>query len=287
MAQAKYISLTNLQLYDSLLKQYVTKKDSEALKTVSISGNELRFYNVPEPMGSTEPVFTIELPETDVSGFLQKLTGATEGNIITAGTGGAIQDSGIKASDLPTKAEMDTAIAKAAAESTHLKKQVVLEVPAAADAKEDVLYYLKKEGTAGADKYEIWTKIGDAVVMIDDTSIDLSGYMAKADVEAAIAAAKQEAITAAAADAKTKADGALADAKAYADQEVGKANASISGLTSRVTANEAAITATNGSIASANASITSQGERITALENAYGDGLEEASEEDIRGLFPA
>ena len=96
----------NLALYDELLKGYVDAEDAKSLKTVAIDGNTLKFYRVSEPVGETAPAYTITLPETDISGLVPKITGATAGNVVTAKADGTVEDSGIKAADLATKAEV-------------------------------------------------------------------------------------------------------------------------------------------------------------------------------------
>ena len=96
----------NLALYDKLLKGYVDAEDAKSLKTVAIDGNTLKFYRVSEPVGETAPAYTITLPETDISGLIPKITGATAGNVVTAKADGTVEDSGIKAADLATKAEV-------------------------------------------------------------------------------------------------------------------------------------------------------------------------------------
>ena len=96
----------NLELYDELLKGYVDAEDAKSLKTVAIDGNTLKFYRVSEPVGDTAPAYTITLPETDLSGLIPKITGATAGNVVTAKADGTVEDSGIKAADLATKAEV-------------------------------------------------------------------------------------------------------------------------------------------------------------------------------------
>ena len=96
----------NLTLYGELLKGYVDAEDAKSLKTVAIQGNTLKFYRVSEPVGETAPAYTITLPETDISGLIPKITGATAGNVVTAKADGTVEDSGIKAADLATKAEV-------------------------------------------------------------------------------------------------------------------------------------------------------------------------------------
>lgn len=106
MAKMKVFTYDNLTLYDSLLKGYVDSGDAKSLKTVAIEGNTLKFYRVSEPTGDTAPAYTITLPETDISGLIPKITGATAGNVVTAKSDGTVEDSGIKASDLATKEEV-------------------------------------------------------------------------------------------------------------------------------------------------------------------------------------
>ena len=99
----------NIALYDELLKGYVDAEDAKSLKTVAIQGNTLKFYRVSEPVGETAPAYTITLPETDISGLIPKIIGATAGNIVTSKADGTVEDSGIKAADLATKAEVKVA----------------------------------------------------------------------------------------------------------------------------------------------------------------------------------
>ena len=108
----------NLALYDELLKGYVDAEDAKSLKTVAIDGNTLKFYRVSEPVGETAPAYTITLPETDISGLIPKIAGATAGNVVTAKADGTVEDSGIKATDLATKAEVKAVEDKADANKT-------------------------------------------------------------------------------------------------------------------------------------------------------------------------
>ena len=96
----------NLALYDELLKGYIDAEDAKSLKTVAIQGNTLKFYRVSEPVGETAPAYTITLPETDISGLIPKITGATAGNVIIANSDGTIADGGVKLADLATKVEV-------------------------------------------------------------------------------------------------------------------------------------------------------------------------------------
>lgn len=278
MAATKIATLANLQLYDNLLKEYMSAQDALSLKTVTISGNTLKFYKVTEPVGSTEPAYVIELPESDLSGYVKKLVNAIEGNVLVATADGSMKDSGTKLTDLAKKTEVTAQIAEAISKAGHMQKEVVTVLPEASAAKENILYLYKKEGATGLDKYEIYTKIGDELVMIDDTSVDLSGYMSTEQVKSAIATAKQEAINAASADATKKANQALTDAKAYTDGEIGKVNTAVETLTGRVTANEK-------NIATNTTNIKSNTDKITALQGLVGDGFTAITDAEIKALF--
>lgn len=278
MAATKIATLANLQLYDNLLKEYMSAQDALSLKTVTISGNTLKFYKVTEPVGSTEPAYVIELPEGDLSGYVKKLVTAIEGNVLVATADGSMKDSGTKLTDLAKKTEVTAQIAEAISKAGHMQKEVVTVLPEASAAKENILYLYKKEGATGLDKYEIYTKIGDELVMIDDTSVDLSGYMSTEQVKSAIATAKQEAINAASADATKKANQALTDAKAYTDGEIGKVNTAVETLTGRVTANEK-------NIATNTTNIKSNTDKITALQGLVGEGFTAITDAEIKALF--
>lgn len=113
-----YVSLQNLQQYDSLIKPYIDDKVTtgiaNSLKTVSLDGNTLKFYTVAEPVGATAPAFTIELPQQDLAGFLTKFEAATAGDVVIVGDDGkVIKDSGIKLTDLATLANVDEKITAA------------------------------------------------------------------------------------------------------------------------------------------------------------------------------
>ena len=102
MAQLKVLTLENLDV----IKNYIDVNDAKSLKTVAVDGNKLKFYRVSEPVGTTEAAYEIELPDTDLSGVLAKLTGATENNVVTVGADGTVKDSGIKSADLALKSEV-------------------------------------------------------------------------------------------------------------------------------------------------------------------------------------
>lgn len=176
-----YISLSNLSLYDSLIKDYIATEDAKSLKTVSLDGTTLKFYRISEPVGSTDPDYIIELPETDLSGVEGKITAIQE--IVDTLNGAenvvgsvkyqigeakkALQSSidqisdeisdlqtskadksntlgGYGITDAYTKAETNIAIATAVANADHLKRTIVSSLPDVADADPNTIYMIPK-----------------------------------------------------------------------------------------------------------------------------------------------
>lgn len=113
----KYVSFENLKQYNTLLKPYIDGKISDgvksSIKTIAIDGNTLKFYNVDQPVGETAPVFTIELPETDLSGLIPKIKAAVAGNVVTANVDGTVADGGVKLVDLAKSADVTREIGTA------------------------------------------------------------------------------------------------------------------------------------------------------------------------------
>ena len=80
--------------------------------------------------------------------------------------------------ELPTKEY----IAEQIESSNHLVRKIVTTVPSVSDAKENIIYMLKVDSATGADKYKEYMLIDNEVVLIGDTSIDLSEYAKNDDL---------------------------------------------------------------------------------------------------------
>lgn len=119
MATKSYtiITLEKLQKYDSLIKPFITGKVSDAVaktfKAVSIDGFTLKFYTVEKPVADTSPAFTIDLPETDISGLISKIQNATAGDVVIANADGTVADGGVKLADLAKSADVTKEIGTA------------------------------------------------------------------------------------------------------------------------------------------------------------------------------
>lgn len=250
------LTLDGLTQYDGLLKNYIDQADAavdaKSLKTVALDGHTLKFYNVAEPVGSTTPKYSIELPETDLSALMPKFANATAGNIVIVNDDKqTAKDSGVALADLAKKADVDAKDAelKGSIDAVTAKVTTLIGEDANKSAREIALEELTKqlvpenakESLNTLQEISAWIqghpddvaginlKIKDLEDLIGKlpegiTATTVVGYIAevKAALETAIATAKTEAITTAAADATTKADAVQANAKAYTDAELAK-----------------------------------------------------------------
>ena len=89
----------------------------------------------------------------------------------------------IEAAGYQNAQQVQEAIQAAIAASGHAHFEEVEAVPSAEEAAENVMYLVMNDETG---HYDIYAKVGDAVVLLDDTTVDLSAYAKTADVTAAI-----------------------------------------------------------------------------------------------------
>lgn len=75
-----------------------------------------------------------------------------------------------------TETQVSTAIQTAISKSGHASFEKADSLPSAATAKENVLYLVMNAKTG---HYDIYAKVNDEVVLLDDTTVDLSGYVQK------------------------------------------------------------------------------------------------------------
>ena len=92
----------------------------------------------------------------------------------------------IEAAGYQNAEQVQTAIQAAIAASGHAHFEEVESVPSAEEAQENVMYLVMNETTG---HYDIYAKVGAEVVLLDDTTVDLSAYAKTAEVTAAINAA--------------------------------------------------------------------------------------------------
>lgn len=88
----------------------------------------------------------------------------------------------IESAGYQTAEQVQAAIAAA----KHARFEEAESVPAAEDAEENVMYLVMNEET---NHYDIYAKVGESVVLLDDTTVDLSEYAKTTEVTAAITSA--------------------------------------------------------------------------------------------------
>lgn len=92
----------------------------------------------------------------------------------------------IEAAGYQNAEQVQTAIQAAIAATGHAHFEEVEAVPSVEEAEDNVMYLVMNDTTG---HYDIYAKVGEAVVLLDDTTVDLSAYAKTADVTAAINAA--------------------------------------------------------------------------------------------------
>ena len=115
---------------------------------------ELAKYTLASELGSLAK--KSEISEADLSAALK-----------------AIIDGKMDAADSMTTEAINTAIATAIAKSAHARFEKVDKVPSNDEAQDNVLYLVMNAATG---YYDIYAKVGEEVVRLDDTTVDLSNY---------------------------------------------------------------------------------------------------------------
>lgn len=235
--QIKIVTLANLQKYDALIKTYISDADAKSIKAVGIDGTTLKFYKEANPATGAVAAYEIELPQQDLSNFIEKINKATAGDVVIANADGTVADGGVKLSDLGTKTEVSDVLQEAK-DYADSKVEGVNLTGIAANAKE--IESLKTRTTTAEDKLDTIQGTGEGSIT-----------KAVADAKSAL----QEQITANK-EVIDKLDGAVSvegsvkkqinDAKAALEQKITDSMYDDSDLSAKVTANTEAIETLNG-----------------------------------------
>lgn len=86
--------------------------------------------------------------------------------------------------DAYTKTETATAISEAILKSGHASFKKVDAIPSVEEAADNVLYLVMNSTT---NHYDIYAKVGTEVVLLDDTTVSLDGYVQQAGMETYVA----------------------------------------------------------------------------------------------------
>lgn len=102
----KILRWDEFQEYHAALKNYMDTADAKSFKSAKFDDmtRVLSLFKAEATDGVAD--FTVTIPDTDTSGLLAKLVGATDGNVIVAGADGTVKDSTVALTDLATKAEV-------------------------------------------------------------------------------------------------------------------------------------------------------------------------------------
>lgn len=115
---------------------------------------ELAKYTLASELGSLAK--KSEISEADLSAVLK-----------------SVIDGKMDAADSMTTEAINSAIATAIAKSAHARFEKVEKVPSNDEAQDNVLYLVMNAATG---YYDIYAKVGEEVVRLDDTTVDLSNY---------------------------------------------------------------------------------------------------------------
>lgn len=136
VSASKLVTLAQLQVQAERVKQ------------------ELAKYTLASELGSLAK--KSEISEADLSAALK-----------------SVIDGKMDAADSMTTEAINSAISTAIAKSAHARFEKVEKVPSNDEAQDNVLYLVMNAATG---YYDIYAKVGEEVVRLDDTTVDLSNY---------------------------------------------------------------------------------------------------------------
>lgn len=122
MAAIKYLDLTGLQSVVGSLKTLIADGDANSFKSAKFDETTrvLSLYKTDTTDGVAN--FTVEIPETDVSGLMEKLSTTNVGNVVITKADGTVEDGGVALADLATKEEVEAVGDVADANKTAIEK---------------------------------------------------------------------------------------------------------------------------------------------------------------------
>lgn len=243
MAEQKFLDLTGLTSYDEKIKSVIDTKDATTLQQAKSYADGLGVNYDPAGQAATL-VNALEKGQvtTNKNDIATLKTGKADKSTTLAGYG---------IGDAYTKTQTDSAITTAIANSGHLKRTIVTQLPEATTADEHTIYMIKKSSPDGTNAYDEYMVVNESgtkkLEKVGDSKVDLTNYATKTEVQTA----KSEAISTASGDATTKANNALASAKSYSDGLAINYATAAQGAKADTALQKASITsgATNGSIA--------------------------------------
>ena len=164
--------------------------DKNVIESISVNGsivapdeNKNVTITIPESYDDTEMMESITEIQTSLNSKVDK----EEGKSLFSGSYNDLSDKptipsidGLVSEDVLTSTLTNYSTKEYVAEqisaANHLTREIVTEIPTNDTAKSNVVYMYKVESATGSDVYQEYQLINDEVVLIGDTSVDLSNY---------------------------------------------------------------------------------------------------------------
>ena len=183
-----YLDHEGLQHYDSKIKKVVSDGDTKALNDAKSYADGLATNYDPAGTAATK---VKELADGAVK---------TNTDAITKLNGSVDVEGSVDKKIADERKKIDTAIADAVANTNHLKREIVSQLPEASKANEHTIYMVAKKTGDGDQKYDEYMLVNGGLEKIGDSAVDLTDYAKKTEVETA----KTEAIQTAGTNADSK-----------------------------------------------------------------------------------
>ena len=127
--------------------------------------------------------FKAQVSEADLDAALTAVIAAKATNADLEALGARVKKLEDNEAGYQTESEVNTLIQAAISASGHAHFEKVDAVPSAETAQDNILYLVMNAET---NHYDIYAKVSGEVVLIDDTTVDLSNYYTKEEIDAIV-----------------------------------------------------------------------------------------------------
>lgn len=169
---------TALDIADKMVDILIAEGTADG--TISVNGVDVAVHNL------KALAFAAEVTEDMLAEALKATIAAKATKTEVEALGGRVEKLENNEAGYQTAAQVSTAIQAAISASGHAHFEKVDAVPSAETAEDNVLYLVMNAET---NHYDIYAKVSGEVVLIDDTTVDLSAYATTEAMNGAISAA--------------------------------------------------------------------------------------------------